>query len=89
MARENGWQPERADYEIGWDDPIGGDDDLVVVNTAWVEGKEITEPAAWDPAADLIRYLETLFDSSDNVGYVTQSCTKKCMKILWIITNLL
>ena len=76
MARENGWQPERADYEIGWDDPIGGDDDLVVVNTAWVEGKEITEPAAWDPAADLIRYLETLFDSSDNVGYVTQSWEK-------------
>lgn len=76
MARENGWQPERPDYEIGWNDYIGGRDDLVVVNAAWVEGKEIAEPAEWDPAGELIRYLETLFDSSDNVGYVTQSWEK-------------
>ena len=57
MARDNGWQPERPDYEIGWNDYIGGKDDLVVVNTSWVEGKEIVEPKEWNPVVDLIRYL--------------------------------
>lgn len=34
------------------------------------------EPAHWDPVRDLTLYLETLFDSTENVGYVTQSFEK-------------
>lgn len=30
-----------------------------------------TPPDAWNPAADLIAYLELLFGADDRVGYVT------------------
>ena len=39
-------------------------------------GTEIVEPELWDPAAELIRYLETLFEASGHVGYVTESWEK-------------
>ena len=74
MAKERGWAPAHDDYELSWDSEIGGRESGVVVkDTAWVEGREISEPSAWDPVADLVRYLETLFDSTENVGYVTTS----------------
>lgn len=76
MAKDHGWEPERNDYEIGWNDYIGGKDDLVVVNTAWLEGKEITEPVNWNPVNELVKYLEILFDSTENVGYVTETWEK-------------
>ena len=41
-----------------------------------MEGKEVEEPDRWDPVHDLIQYLETLFDSTENVGYVTNSFEK-------------
>ena len=34
-------------------------------------------PETWDPAQQLITYLETLFESDDYVGYVTQSWENK------------
>ncbi|MDO4318299.1 MAG: AAA family ATPase [Lachnospiraceae bacterium] len=75
MARENGWRPHRMvdDHELSWDDCIGGNDDLVVVNPGWIEGQEIQEPENWKPEEQLITYLELLFDSSDYVGYVTET----------------
>lgn len=77
MAMEHGWVPERdPGHELEWDDQIGEKDDLVVIDKGWVEGKEIQEPQNWDPARDLIRYLETLFEAGENVGYVTQSWEK-------------
>lgn len=76
MAKDQGWEPERNEHEIGWNDYIGGKDDLVVVNTAWVEGREIVEPKEWNPVNDLVKYLETLFDSTENVGYVTETWEK-------------
>ncbi len=42
----------------------------------WIEGQEIREPEEWDPAAQLIKYLETLFEAGENVGYVTASWEK-------------
>lgn len=76
-AKDQGWDPPRPDdHEIGWDDYIGGKDELVVVNTAWVEGKDIIEPENWNPVNDLVKYLEILFDSTENVGYVTESWEK-------------
>lgn len=76
MAKDHGWEPERNEHEIGWNDYIGGKDDLVVVNTAWIEGREIVEPKEWNPVNDLVKYLETLFDSTENVGYVTETWEK-------------
>ena len=49
---------------------------MVVIDKGWIEGKEIQEPRSWDPVKDLIRYLETLFEAGENVGYVTQSWEK-------------
>jgi RecA-family ATPase len=78
MAREGGWQPNNTNsYELDWDSVIGGKEDGVVVSdSAWLEGKELQEPENWDPVADLVKYLETLFDSTENVGYVTKSWEK-------------
>ena len=59
-------------HELGWDDTIHKDD-LVVVDKNWVEGQEIKEPKNWNPTKELITYLETLFDSTEYVGYVTRS----------------
>ena len=77
MAKDNGWLCYDS-HELDWDAEIGreNNDDLVVVNKNWIEGKEITEPAVWDPARQLITYLETLFDVNENVGYVVKSYEK-------------
>lgn len=48
-------------------------DDLKVVDQAWVEDEEIEEPKQWDPVGDLTRYLSTLFDTEDYVGYVVEA----------------
>jgi len=71
MAKDNGWTSRDAGHEIDWEDEISGD--YVVVNKHWIEGKEINEPATWSPTQQLITYLETLFESSENVGYVVDT----------------
>ena len=75
MAIERGWVPEKG-HELDWNDSIQMDSDRVVVDANWVEGKEVQEPQNWDPAAQLIKYLETLFEAGENVGYVTGSWEK-------------
>lgn len=72
MAMENGWVPERG-YELDWDDTIARDSDRVVIDSNWVEGREVHEPRKWNPESQLIQYLETLFEPGENVGYVTRS----------------
>ena len=77
MAIDNGWMPERdPGRALDWEDSIGDKDDLVVIDKGWLEGQEIQEPENWDPVKDLVRYLETLFEAGENVGYVTQSWEK-------------
>ena len=77
MAIDNGWMPERdPGRALDWEDSIGDKDDLVVIDKVWLEGQEIQEPENWDPVKDLVRYLETLFEAGENVGYVTQSWEK-------------
>ena len=78
LAKEQGWAPPRAEgHELGWDDVIGGGrDDLVVVREGWIDPIELSEPAVWNPAFQLTTYLETLFESTENVGYVTE-CWEK------------
>jgi regulatory protein RepA len=76
LAREQGWQPERESYELDWDSTIGPKDELIVIDKGWVESREVIEPADWNPAAQLIKYLETLFEAAETVGYVTESWEK-------------
>ncbi|MCD7716075.1 MAG: AAA family ATPase [Lachnospiraceae bacterium] len=63
MAKERGWTLFGEDGCMGWDDTIEYDGDDGFTGFA--------PPDAWNPAADLITYLETLFDADDKVGYVT------------------
>ena len=75
MAKDRGWTPALSSdpgYSLDWDSVIQ-QDDVVIVDKGWVEAREIKEPLIWDPVKDLITYLETLFESDENVGYVTRS----------------
>ena len=74
LAKDHGWKPPQRDGTVralDWDDEISKDDDLVIIDKRWVEEKEVAEPDNWDPVRELTTYLETLFDTSDNVSYVT------------------
>lgn len=77
-AKDQGWTPpiREAGHELDWNDVINPKDDRVIVDRNWLEVKEVREPRSWDPVAELITYLETLFDSTENVGYVTKSWLK-------------
>lgn len=71
MAKENGYMP--CGTELEWDSVIGLRVEDEIINTNWVEGREIEGPTDWNPVKELITYLETLFDVEENVGYVTES----------------
>lgn len=73
MAKENGYHYENVSAELDWDSEIGSKDELVVVDRNWLERSEIHIPEKWNPAEQIITYLETLFEPDENVGYVTES----------------
>ncbi|MCY7486392.1 AAA family ATPase [Paenibacillus alvei] len=74
MAKDNGWvsRSGRDDHELDWNDEISGGE-YVVVDKNWIEGKEIHEPVDWNPVQQLTTYLATLFEASENVGYVVDT----------------
>ncbi len=74
MAKDNGYMPERSEgHELDWDDVISTDKgDFVVVDGNWIESRELEIPDVWEPEKQIITYLETLFEPSENVGYVTE-----------------
>ena len=74
MALDRGYTPYQ-DCELDWDDEIGGRE-KVLVDTNRLEGHELKIPEHWDPAGQLIRYLETLFEPDERVGYVTETWEK-------------
>lgn len=76
MAKENGWVSDYSamssdSHELDWNSTI--DRDYRIVDKNWVEAKEIREPVNWSPVHDLITYIDTLFESTDRVGYVTET----------------
>ncbi|MEA5070271.1 MAG: AAA family ATPase, partial [Christensenellaceae bacterium] len=78
MARDQGWEPQRDEgYALDWDSVIGARDEQVIVDANWIESKDVPDPEHWDPAAQLTRYLELLFEASETVGYVTESWEKE------------
>lgn len=72
MALDGGYTPpsKKADKALGWDDIIG--EEYTVTSAEDTQELPINEPAHWDPASEIRRYLEALFDMSDIVGYVTE-----------------
>ena len=77
MAKQGGWMPSAGpDVVYDWDDIIPEKDERVIVDQNWLEGKELVEPRDWNPVNDLIKYLSTIYDSTDYVGYVTESWEK-------------
>lgn len=78
MAMDAGWRPDRTQCrELDWDDVIHvGESGPRLVDRDWLEDREVPEPADWDPAGQLIRYLEALFEAHETVGYVTRSFEK-------------
>ena len=83
MAKDNGWVSrymEDGDDFLSWGDSfIATDVDkgYRLVKTDWVMGKEIKEPAVWEPAKEVTTYLEALFDPGDIIGYVNDGYLKK------------
>lgn len=74
LAMDHGWRPAYTAHELNWDDEISTEG--IVIDSSWIEGKELKEPVNWNPVAEITRYLETLFEAGDNVGYVTGSLEK-------------
>ena len=77
MAMELGWVPPQR--EPGRILDLDGSLDYVegaIVGEGWVEHRDIDEPSSWEPAKELIRYLETLFTPEEIFGYVTGSFQK-------------
>ncbi|MGI6691184.1 MAG: AAA family ATPase [Christensenellales bacterium] len=66
----------QAGTALDWDSTIGQSDPLRIIDAAWVEAEELTEPTEWDPVHQLVTYLETLFEAAESVGYVTESWQK-------------
>ena len=75
LARAHGWQG-LPDRELDWNDEI---DARPLVDPSWVEAEKtdvLPIPEEWDPAGQLIQYLQALFEPAENVGYVTESWEK-------------
>ena len=74
LAVRGGFVPPSKDpgHALDWDDYIQKDD-LKIVDGTWLEEREVEEPSdsAWNPVQELITYLQTLFQGTENVGYVT------------------
>lgn len=77
MAKDAGWTSHHEDKALEWDGEISRDPESELVDPAWVEAQEVVEPGPeWDPVADLIHYLEAVFDPGEKVGYVMQSAPR-------------
>ena len=70
MAVEGGYVPDGG-HEIEWGGEIR--DERIIVDKNWIESRDVFEPDVWDPVQQITEYLETLFESAENVGYVMQS----------------
>ncbi len=70
MAMEHGWVPERG-RELDWDDEITMDG--VVCQPGWIEGQEVREPEEWHPGKEVTRYIETLFEPGEVIGFAMKS----------------
>lgn len=74
MALQNGYQPTqkaRNGTALDWNDEIS-DAAYMVTSPEQTQALPIPEPSEWDPVGQISKYLETLFETDDNVGFVTE-----------------
>lgn len=73
LAYEHGWSGP-AGYALDWgDDLTVGPQQPALVDPRWVEEQELHLPDTWEPAQQLKRYLQALFEPDEYVAYVTES----------------
>ncbi len=72
MALEGGYHPpsKAENKALDWNDIIG--EGYTVTSAEDTQELPIDEPKYWDPAAQIRKYIEALFDMNDYVGYVTE-----------------
>ena len=75
-AKNQGWQPSSGSRIFDWNDEINTEENCIVAGQGGTEGVKLSEPVEWHPGKEIIRYLETLFEASENVGYVTETWEK-------------
>lgn len=73
MAKDRGYLPKEF-KTLDWDSEISFEEGSFVSSSN--EGIPFHEPAIWNPVSEIIRFLELLFDSTENVGYVTSTYEK-------------
>lgn len=71
--RFNNFRSSFEDTDIGldWDSTIS--EEYKIVETEWVESEDLQEPNEWNPVGEITEYLQTLFEPTDYVGYVTET----------------
>ena len=73
-AKRGGFVPQKKidpnEGVLGWEDEIGN-----IIDKDSIDSIELNEPndSNWNPANELIRYLTTLFDTDEYVGFVVSS----------------
>ena len=73
LAYEHGWSGP-AGYALDWGDELTvGPQQPALVDPRWVEEQELHLPDTWEPAQQLKRYLQALFEPDEYVAYVTES----------------
>jgi len=79
IAYTHGWVPPQVDdHAMGWNEAVLVTDTekrTGIIDRNWLEGREVIEPqdSEWNPADDLIKYLEVLFQPEEIVGYCCES----------------
>ncbi len=74
MAKDRGMTFGKS-RELDWDDEIIFEEGYIGIGKG--EGVKLIEPTEWNPVKEIVTYLETLFEASENVGYVTETWEKE------------
>lgn len=78
LAKDFGFETGSKEYyEIDWDGVINVEEEDFTVTSCGTEGVKLNEPVHFDPVNEIVTYLETLFEASENVGYVTETWQKE------------
>lgn len=82
-AKRGGFVPQKKidpnEGILGWEDEIGN-----IIDKDSIDSIELHEPSDsnWNPANELIRYLTTLFDTDEYVGFVVSSIENEKGKMI-------
>ena len=69
LAYKSGYVP--SGQALAWDAQIS--DETRLVDPRWVEPCDLQIPDEWNPADQLKRYLQVLFEADEHVAFVTES----------------